>query len=129
MSDRYAGLAELKTEGGPALFDRGSPVDAAAERVRKSALNARRAGRSAAINKESPKCPPDFKAWERHWRAGFVDGRREPGFYWVVMIANAADAWQPAQWDGDRWWVIGNDVELTDVAQVGRRLRKPGTAS
>lgn len=49
---------------------------------------------------------------------------REPGFYWVRYEGK----WEPAEWDGSRWWLINMDCPWTDAVmdQIGPRITPPG---
>lgn len=41
----------------------------------------------------------------------------EVGFYWIV--AEAAEPWEVARWDGETWYLCGSDVPLHLVRPDG----------
>lgn len=44
---------------------------------------------------------------------------REPGFYWVRILSDME--WEPAQWDGRAWTVLGSLADRPTVAEIDER--------
>ena len=49
----------------------------------------------------------------------------EDGYYWVKTIYSKD--WQPAERDGEIWWILGMEEDYTDsqIVEVGGRIREP----
>ena len=50
---------------------------------------------------------------------------REEGYYWVKL--NEGEDWQPAEWVGGVWLLIGGEIyyEDTGIAEAGEEIREP----
>ncbi len=123
MNDDYAGLATEKTEGNPARLDAMCELDPVEERNRKLRFAAYREGHSAAIAKLARK-PPHW--WDdtdciADWLRGYDDKERPLALYWVKN----KDEWVPAEWDGNEWLFLGDDVGRDRVDEVGAVLEPP----
>lgn len=52
---------------------------------------------------------------------------RQPGYYWI----RRGDKWEPAEFDGSTWWMIGYDGKLRDrdIDEVGEKIEHFGPTS
>lgn len=117
----FFGLAKEKTEGQPTGFD-GSPTPhAEAERMARE--GAYYEGHGAGIEHLRRIVPEGWHLWKDDWLLGYDNARRGPGLYWVRFHAD--DEWQPAEWTGEDWLLVGDDVERRKVEAIGARLKVP----
>jgi len=47
------------------------------------------------------------------------ESAREPGFYWLKID----DEWQPAKFDGKRWWTLRTSGLVHECSEFGPRIR------
>ena len=54
---------------------------------------------------------------------------REPGYYWVRpfdpdLRGELYDGWEPAEWDGERWLLVGRCETFEDnTLEAGKRIK------
>ena len=58
--------------------------------------------------------------------------KRKEGYYWILLdMGDKPDTWQPAEWFGDRWFVLGSEIGLVDelhpsgIVEIGELITKP----
>ena len=51
---------------------------------------------------------------------------RKPGYY-MIRYAHEQAPWEPAEWDGERWMLLGNSSSFSPatIGEVGPRIPTP----